>query len=264
MTSQMGHRAKAAARHQGRTKRGRGGVGEFIRGSTALRKAHSKTEFQNKNSEKKFRKIETFSPRKFDPATGITSDVVKVKGAESGHPRSPDLRNDTGTAISLISGQQNKATHTGVTYSTIWFVFPPSGWHCWPSLERRVGDSSTCLSQHKSQDKSQMLASVATSTDTSSSRPPSSQFATKLLEVTTGFTKTSQQESQRGQRCWSVTSGSRKTSRRCSVASHVSDIDTVHHADMQPLGALAKWTCSAREDNARELESCTRTRSGAI
>jgi len=26
-------------------------------------------------------------------------------------PRSPDLRNDTGTAISPISGQQNKATH---------------------------------------------------------------------------------------------------------------------------------------------------------
>ena len=221
MTSQMGHRAKAAARHQGRTKRGRGGVGEFIRGSTALRKAHSKTEFQNKNSEKKFRKIETFSPRKFDPATGVT-------------------------------------------YSTIWFVFPPSGWHCWPSLERRVGDSSTCLSQHKPQDKSQMLASVATSTDRSSSRPPSSQAATKMLEVTTGVTKTLQQESQRGQRCWSVTSGSRKTSCRCSVASHVSDMDTVHHADIQPLGALANRTCSAREDNARELESCIRTRSGAI
>ena len=35
-----------------------------------------------------------------------------MEGAESGHPRSPDLRNDTGTAISPISGQQNKATHT--------------------------------------------------------------------------------------------------------------------------------------------------------
>jgi len=44
--------------------------------------------------------------------TGIASDVVKVKGAESGHPRSPDLRNDTGTAISPISSQQNKATRT--------------------------------------------------------------------------------------------------------------------------------------------------------
>ena len=44
--------------------------------------------------------------------TGIASDVVKVKGAESGHPRSPDLRNDTGTAISQISGQQNKTKHT--------------------------------------------------------------------------------------------------------------------------------------------------------
>ena len=43
--------------------------------------------------------------------TGIVSDVVKVEGAESGHPRSPDLKNDTGTAISPISGQQNKATH---------------------------------------------------------------------------------------------------------------------------------------------------------
>jgi len=43
---------------------------------------------------------------------GIVSDVVKVQGAESGHPRSPDLRNDTGTAISPILRQQNKATHT--------------------------------------------------------------------------------------------------------------------------------------------------------
>ena len=42
--------------------------------------------------------------------TGIASDVIKVEGTESGHPRSPDLRNDTGTAISPISGQQNKAT----------------------------------------------------------------------------------------------------------------------------------------------------------
>ena len=45
-----------------------------------------------------------------EEGTGVTSDVVKVKGAESGHPRSPDLRNDTKTAISPISGQQNKAT----------------------------------------------------------------------------------------------------------------------------------------------------------
>ena len=49
-----------------------------------------------------------------EEGTGIVSDVVKVKGAESGHPRSPDLRNDTGTTISPISGQQNKATHTNV------------------------------------------------------------------------------------------------------------------------------------------------------
>ena len=47
-----------------------------------------------------------------EEGTGIASDVVKVEGAESGHPRSPELRNDTGTAISPISGQQNKATHT--------------------------------------------------------------------------------------------------------------------------------------------------------
>ena len=47
-----------------------------------------------------------------EEGTGIASDAVKVKGAESGHPRSPDLRNDTGTAISPISGQQNKVTHT--------------------------------------------------------------------------------------------------------------------------------------------------------
>jgi len=53
-----------------------------------------------------------------EEGTGITSDEVKVKGAESGHPRSPDLRNDTGTAISPISGQQNKATHTH-TLSTL-------------------------------------------------------------------------------------------------------------------------------------------------
>jgi len=37
----------------------------------------------------------------------VGSDVVKVEGAESGHPRSTDLRNDNGTAISPISGQQN-------------------------------------------------------------------------------------------------------------------------------------------------------------
>jgi len=47
-----------------------------------------------------------------EEGTGMTSDVVKVKGAESVHPRSPNLRNDTGTAISPISGQQNKATNT--------------------------------------------------------------------------------------------------------------------------------------------------------
>ena len=46
-----------------------------------------------------------------EEGTIIASDVVKVEGAESGHPRSPDLRNDTGTAISPISGQQSKATH---------------------------------------------------------------------------------------------------------------------------------------------------------
>ena len=43
---------------------------------------------------------------------GIASDVVKVEGAESVHPRSPDLRNDNGTVISPISGQQNKGAHT--------------------------------------------------------------------------------------------------------------------------------------------------------
>jgi len=32
--------------------------------------------------------------------TGIASDVFKVEGVESSHPRSPDLRSDTGTAIS--------------------------------------------------------------------------------------------------------------------------------------------------------------------
>ena len=47
-----------------------------------------------------------------EEGTGIASDVVKVKGAESSHPRTPDLRNDTRTVISPISGQQNKATHT--------------------------------------------------------------------------------------------------------------------------------------------------------
>jgi len=34
-----------------------------------------------------------------EEGTSIASDVVKVKGAESDHPRSPDLRNDIGTAI---------------------------------------------------------------------------------------------------------------------------------------------------------------------
>jgi len=47
-----------------------------------------------------------------EEGTGIDSDVVKVEGAESGHPRPPDLRNDTGTVISPLLGQQNKATHT--------------------------------------------------------------------------------------------------------------------------------------------------------
>ena len=47
-----------------------------------------------------------------EEGTGIASDVVKVEGAESGHPRSPDLRNDTRTAISPLLGQQNKASHT--------------------------------------------------------------------------------------------------------------------------------------------------------
>ena len=48
-----------------------------------------------------------------EEGTGIASDVIKVQGAESGHPRSPDLRNDTGTGISPISVQQNKQhTHT--------------------------------------------------------------------------------------------------------------------------------------------------------
>ena len=35
--------------------------------------------------------------------------------SDSGHPRPPDLRNDTGTAISPISGQQNKTTHPEIT-----------------------------------------------------------------------------------------------------------------------------------------------------
>jgi len=37
-----------------------------------------------------------------EEGTDIASDVVKVEGAESSHPRSPDLRNETGTAISPI------------------------------------------------------------------------------------------------------------------------------------------------------------------
>ena len=47
-----------------------------------------------------------------EEGTSIASNAVKVEAVESGHPRSPDLRNDTETAISPISGQQNKATHT--------------------------------------------------------------------------------------------------------------------------------------------------------
>jgi len=39
-----------------------------------------------------------------EEGTGIASDVVKVKCEESGHPRSPDLGIDTGTAISPILG----------------------------------------------------------------------------------------------------------------------------------------------------------------
>ena len=44
-----------------------------------------------------------------EEGTGIASHVVEVEGAESGHTRSPDLRNDTGTAISPISGQQKQS-----------------------------------------------------------------------------------------------------------------------------------------------------------
>jgi len=67
-----------------------------------------------------------------EEGTGVVSDVVKVKGAESGHPRSPDLRNDTGTAISPISGQQNKVTHT---------TFPSQGTVnriCYPRVKYQV------------------------------------------------------------------------------------------------------------------------------
>jgi len=44
-----------------------------------------------------------------EEGTGIDSDVVRAEGAESGHPRSLDLRNDTGTAISPILGQQKQS-----------------------------------------------------------------------------------------------------------------------------------------------------------
>ena len=44
---------------------------------------------------------------------GIASDVVKVKCAESGHPRSPDSEIDTWTVISPILGQQKQSNiHT--------------------------------------------------------------------------------------------------------------------------------------------------------
>ena len=62
-----------------------------------------------------------------EEGTSIASDVVKVEGAESFHPRSPDLRNDTGTAISPISGQQNKATRIKTPHRPyILIVFPAS------------------------------------------------------------------------------------------------------------------------------------------
>ena len=52
-----------------------------------------------------------------EEGTGITSDVVKVKGAESGHPRSPDLRNDTRTAISQYRvNKTKKHTHTHTNF----------------------------------------------------------------------------------------------------------------------------------------------------
>ena len=44
-----------------------------------------------------------------EEGTGIVSEVVKVKCAESGHPRSPDSGIDTGTAISPISCQQKQS-----------------------------------------------------------------------------------------------------------------------------------------------------------
>ena len=47
-----------------------------------------------------------------EEGTDIASAVVKVKCAESGHPKSHDLGIDPGTTISPISGQQNKETHT--------------------------------------------------------------------------------------------------------------------------------------------------------
>ena len=46
-----------------------------------------------------------------EEGTGIDSDVVEVEDAESGHPRSPELRNETGTAISPISGQHKIKQH---------------------------------------------------------------------------------------------------------------------------------------------------------
>jgi len=47
-------RTEAAARHQGRTKRGWKKIGGSMWYSTASRNEHSKTEFGNKNFEKNF------------------------------------------------------------------------------------------------------------------------------------------------------------------------------------------------------------------
>ena len=77
-----------------------------------------------------------------EEGTGITSDVVKVKGAESGHPRSPDLRNDTGTAISPISGQQKQLLPSGFFDSFVLvltlFIFKAPNYMLARTLTERV------------------------------------------------------------------------------------------------------------------------------
>jgi len=57
-------------------------------------------------------------PQKIESSKNVT--LTGCPG--TGHHRSPDLKNDTGTTISPVLGQQNKATHTHTAQDLRWFL----------------------------------------------------------------------------------------------------------------------------------------------